>query len=399
MLRLLKVTLAVGILLGSYTMTFGVPSPVVSLLPGANAAQNSQSEKKPPSGRGGRTSTVVLAPLELTPYTATIQSIGTGKSLHSVEVVSEVTGQVTEVFIEANASVEAGDPLIQLDNRTQILNVQMAEAQWNQAGTLVNRYKKIRESGAASISDAELDEAILEVTQARIAINLAKEALNERTIRAPISGRLGLTDISIGDSIDESDVLVSIDDSTNIIIEFEVPERAISLLSVGRKVLASTPSYAGRVFEAELTAFDSRLNNQTRSVSVQAQVDNVDSLLWSGMTFAVRLLNDSEPMATIPSTALSWARHGAGIWTVENGIASRQPVTVRFRQGGTVWVDTDVTVGTTIVTEGAVKLREGSTVESIPSVLSSDTPIRGTAASITTGLNDADDNAASEGAS
>lgn len=360
---------AVAILGSAYIWTFGVPAPIAQAMPflAAQHSPSSQSDAREAGQRPSdtRATSVVLQELTYRPYTATIQTIGSATSWRGATVLSETSGRVTEVLMAPNRRVAAGDVLIRLDDRTETLDLEVARAELAQAQSVMDRYIRLSASGNLTVTDVIITEAELALTQAKTAVGLAEVALDKRTIRAPFAGKLGLNDIEVGNLIEVSDLIVSVDDTETLLVEFELPERAVSMLELGRQVLVSTPSYAGRVFEADITAFDSRINSTTRTITVEARIDNTDGALWSGMTFAVRLLSNTDPMPSLPATALNWARHGAGIWVVQDGKAERHAVTIRFRRGGDVWVDTDVPAGATVVVEGADKLREGTAVEAV----------------------------------
>lgn len=360
-------------------MSFGVPVPMAQALPflsGTDAEASDDARTAGQSTGAGRATSVVLEPLAFEPYTATIQTIGSAASWRSANVVAETSGRVTEVLMSANKLVAQGDVLVRLDDRTQKLDLEVAQAEAAQAQSIVDRYDRLRADGNLTVTDVTLTEAVLALTQAKATVGQAEVALDKRTIRAPFAGKLGLNDIEVGNLIDVSDTIVTVDDTDTLLVKFELPERAISMLELGRTVLASTPTYAGHVFDAEITAFDSRINSTTRTISVEARVDNADGLLWSGMTFVVRMLSDTDPMPTVSATALDWTRHGAGIWIVSDGMAARHPVTVRFRQGGQVWIDTDLAQGDTVVVEGASKLREGAAVVAVNTATDATAPIQ-----------------------
>ena len=316
-------------------------------------------------GRRNNTTVVKTAILEEQPYTLILRTIGTARSRTDVNVTSGQAGEIVELTLEANKIVARGDVLLKLDDETERLSLQIAEATRDKALDTASRYRSLRSSGNLSVTQAELADAELDLNLAQASVGLAQHNLDQRTFHAPINGRLGLDDLQVGDRVSVGDLIVTIDDASTLLAEFEVPERSMALLEVGREVLVSTPTYAGRVFKGRVTAFDSRLDSVTRSATVQAEIDNKDDLLLSGMTFSVRMIDKTDPLPVVPATAITWTREGAGIWTVENDRASRQPVAIRFRNGNSVWVDTPVAPGASIVVEGAAKLRAGAQVRSI----------------------------------
>ena len=136
------------------------------------------------------------------------------------------------------------------------------------------------------------------------------------------------------------------------------------MLATQQTVLANTPTFEGHTFEGEIVAFDSRIDSVTRSVAVKARVDNPEDLLRPGMTFAVRLIHESDPLPVLPSTAIIWSRSGSSVWIETDGVAEQIPVTILIRRDDLIWVDADIATDTMVVTEGAHKLRAGSRVTS-----------------------------------
>ncbi|WP_417269682.1 efflux RND transporter periplasmic adaptor subunit [Celeribacter sp.] len=371
MKKFIVVILSVGVLAGAYVIAFGVPAQVAQML-GSASEEAAATPRGGPGGAGGprgqgRSTTVVLAPLEERNYTLVLRTIGGAESLRSADVVATETGEVVESFLRANKMVEKGEVLLRLDDRTERLSLEIAQANRDQAQATVTRYDGLRKNGNTVVTDVAYSEAEVALRLAEANVGLAEVALADRTIVAPISGHLGLSDVNVGDRLSNGDTIVTIDDSTTLLATFEVPERSIGLLSEGKPVFVTTPTYTGRVFEGQITAFDSRLDSVTRSATVQAEIDNSEGVLLSGMTFAIRMTEETDPLPVVPSTAITWDRSGAGIWVAEEGRARRVPVTIRYRDGDQVWIETEVPVGTQVVTEGAAKLRDGAQVTSADS--------------------------------
>ncbi len=371
--------LSLVVLAGAYAIAFGVPAQVAQLWGGAPSEQSDAAPRGGAGGPGGpgggpggpggargqgRTTTVVLAPLEARAYTQELRTVGSAVSLRRAEVIATEAGEVVEAALQANKLVEKGDVLLRLDDRSERLALEIAEANRDQAQATVTRYQGLHQNGSAVVTDVALSEALVELRLAEANVGLAEVALENRTVVAPISGRLGLSDVQVGDQLSTGDTIVTVDDTTTLLATFEMPERSIGLLSEGKPVLVTTPTYTGRVFEGTITAFDSRLDSVTRSATVQAEIDNAEGLLLSGMTFAIRMNEDTDPLPMVPSTAITWDRSGAGIWVADEGQTARVPVTIRYRDGDQVWIETEAPVGAQIVTEGAAKLREGAQVTS-----------------------------------
>jgi len=363
--RLSYAVLSLMIIAGAYGIALGVPDEVAQLW-GGSATETAETPQEARPGRGrsgqGRATTVVLTPLEARAYTLILRTVGSAVSLHQTEMTATDAGEVVETALNANAMVQKGDVLLKLDDRTERLALEIVEANRDQAQETVTRYEDLRSNGSSVVTDVALSEARVALRLAEANLGLAQVALDDRTVKAPISGRLGLSEVSVGDRLSSGDAIVTIDDTTSLLAAFEVPERSIGLLAEGKSVLVTTPTYAGRIFEGEVTAFDSRLDSLTRTATVKAEIANPEGLLLAGMTFAIRMTEETDPLPVVPATAIIWDRSGAGIWVAEGGSTRRVPVTIRYREGDRVWVETDAPLGAEVVAEGAAKLREGAQV-------------------------------------
>jgi len=361
MKKLASLLFSGALIVGAYVYTFGVPASVSNLSPGTSESMVKPSSPVAQSGKprrpGGGATTVTVEPLRHIPYVDVLRAIGSTVALHSVDVVAGVSGTVTETQLVANSEVAAGDVLLKLDDRVDVLNLEIAQATLDQALQTVKRYESL--STSANVAVVELADAKVAARLAQANVGLARIAMEDRTVLAPISGRVSLSDVEIGDRVSSEQVIVTIDDTETLLIEFELPERSIGLLGSERTILANTPVFVGRTFEGKIIANDSRLDSVTRSVTVRARIANPDHLLWSGMTFAIRLINETEKLPVVPATAITWSRDGSAVWVDNNGVASRVPVTILYRDGDQVWIDAEISEGTPIVTEGAQKLREG----------------------------------------
>ena len=367
MRKFVSLLVAVGLLFGAYAITFGLPgTDATSEAAQPQSASGGRLAGGPPgAGRARGATSVVTTALEQRPYEVTLYATGTASSLRSADVVTETAGTVVETRLTANREVEQGEVLVRLDARTQELNLEIARANLQQATDTVDRYDRLRAGGNSTITDVAQSEARVAQQLADAEVGLAEVALEDRTIRAPISGRLGLSEVEVGDILGANDVIATIDQTETLVVEFELPERAIGVLGQAHEVLVSTSAFVGRSITGDILSFDSRIDAVTRSVTVKAKIDNAERILWPGMTFAVRLLHESEPLPVLPSTAVTWSRTGAAVWVDDGGTAVRVPITILYRKNEFVWVEADIADGAMVVTEGAQKLRDGAKITAV----------------------------------
>ena len=383
----ISLIVAISIVCGAYVYTFGVPDAVQTYLTptdGAAPPTDTRAGAAPTGrpaggGRGGRRgsseTTVATSIVQSQPFEDILNAIGSAVAIQSAEVTSDVAGRVVETNLGSNTEVEAGDVLLRLDSREQEIDLTIATAELEQAVDTLNRYERLQAGGSSTITTVALSDARTDLSLARARAELAKAAVEDRTILAPISGKLGLSDVSVGDTVSNGTQIVSIDNTSSLLIEFELPERAIAILGGETVVQASTPSFVGRVFDGEITAFDSRVDSVTRSVTVRAEIANDDGLLWSGMSFAVTLTSQGDEGLVVPSTAIVWDRTGSSIWLVDDTSATSVPVTIIHRDENQAWIEGDLSVGAQVVVEGTQKLRPGATVRAIPTDVSPATEV------------------------
>ena len=235
MRKLVTLAVSTAILAGSYFIAFGVPASI-GVLSGAETAVSSEAgissggpEGGGPPGmsEGGNATTVVLSPLEMRPYENILRSIGSASARRSVYITANVSGDVTEINLAANQQVTIGDVLVQLDARTEVFNLEIAQTNLDQARETVQRYERLRGSGNSTITDVNLSDAMVAQRLAEANLGLAQAALDDRTIRAPISGKLGLSEPEIGDVLSANTAVVTIDDSEALLVEFELTKRSI----------------------------------------------------------------------------------------------------------------------------------------------------------------------------
>lgn len=366
MKTILYVMASVAIVAAAYVWSFGVPG---AMSPGADSeVPMAQVQGGPPGSGGpggtpgGGATTVVLTPLDVQPFEDTFRAIGSSEAVQSATVTADVSGRIVEINLTPNAQVTQGDVLVQLDARAATLSLETAQSELEQAAATVARYERLQQAGNLTVTDVTLSEARLAQSLAEATVAQTELTLEDLTIRAPITGRIGLSDVNVGDYLTANTPIASIDNSSALLVEFELSERSVSFLSLGRDVILGTPSLTGRFFEGEITSFDSRIDDVTRSVTVRARVENPDGMLWPGMTFTVRLSNLSDPFLVVPATAITWSRDGASIWFDDEGKAQSIPVTILHRRDESVWLDADLPAGTMIISEGAHKLRPGSAI-------------------------------------
>jgi len=305
---------------------------------------------------------VVTQPATLTDLTETLTSVGTARALQSVNVFSDSSGRVTAVNIEADQFVNAGDRLLQLDDRDERLAVELATVQLADAERLVQRYTTVN-ARDANIPESQMDDARAAVDSARIALEQARVDLDRRQITAPFAGRVGLTEIDVGDRIDTNTLITTLDDRAILLVNFSVPEVYVERVAKGTPVNVRLWDAADKAVSGEIVALDSRIDVNSRAFTARAAVDNSDDRFRPGMAFEISVGASRGQFLSVPDVSVQWGADGAYVWVAESGVAERREISLVKRMAGVILVDGDLAESEQVVMEGIQSVRAGAALK------------------------------------
>lgn len=290
-----------------------------------------------------------------------LKAIGTLASNQSVVIRPEIPGRVTQIHFDDGATVEQGALLLQLDKSVLLAELADAESALNLAKLQDKRAKRLLQKGAGTERARDEAEAALRSNQARV--QLAQAQLEKCDIRAPFDGKLGIRRIDLGAYLSAGDDVVNLEQTTPIKIGFEVPERFLTDLQVGKQVALRTDAYAGEIFAAEINAVDPLINQRTRGVKVQAIAQNGDGRLRPGQFVSVTLRVDERRGATfVPQQALVPNSDQPFVYRIVDGRAKQANVRPGTRIAMHVEILEGLDVGDLVVTAGQQRLADGVAV-------------------------------------
>jgi RND family efflux transporter MFP subunit len=308
---------------------------------------------------------VITQDVILTSNDRVFEAIGTGRARLSVQIYPAVPGEVTEVRFKAQDRVDKGDLLVQLDDREERLAVRLAEVELKGAKNLLARYEQAVKAGG--VPQSEVDTARDDVEAAQVALDQARLALEDRGIEAPFAGVVGIPNVDPGDRVNTDTLITGLDDRRILHVDFEIPEALAGALQrpggENHTVMATTPAYPGRRFTGTVSAQESRVDPQRRTLRVRASIENEEDLLRPGMSFTTRWAISGDDYPTVPEISLQWGREGSFVWIIRAGRAEKVPARVVARNSGVVLVEADIEPGEDVVIEGLQRLRPGDPVE------------------------------------
>jgi len=329
------------------------------------ATQHRGAPPGPGAGQGAGTrnagpTAVAVAPARSERLSQKLEALGNARANESVEISSKTSNIVTAVNFRDGERVRAGALLVRLDDSAARADVAAAEAAVAESERLYNRSRELMSTEALSRAQYDQLEATLKANRARLASATAR--LEDTVIRAPFGGRVGLRRVSVGTLISPGDVITTLDDTSVIKLDFSVPENFLATLREGLAVRATAPAFPGRAFAGKVASIDSRVDINTRSVTVRALLANEDGALRPGMFLNVTLANDEREALVIPEEALTPEAERQYVFVVRDGKAERREVRIGGRSPGNVEVLAGLSPGDRVIVEGTQKVRDGAPV-------------------------------------
>lgn len=318
-----------------------------------------QDKKKPPSD-----APVKLATVQPSAWGDMLEAVGTALANEQVDLTARITEKVADVKFEEGQAVSAGDPLVVLS--TNEAAAELAEAQATLADAS-REYNRVKDISLAAIPKAQKDQRRARFEEARARADAARSRLGDRVITAPFNGVIGLRKVSPGSLVTPGQIVASIADTSRIKVDASVPEEFLSKLAVGMKVQATTRAWPGKEFEGTIASLDNRVDPVTRAITIRAIFENPDNLLKPGMLMSLILTGPARDVIAIPEgaiTALS-TQHFVYKLNPDGKTVKRISVEVGARRPGLVEITKGLTPGDRIVTEGAIRLKDGAGVKPV----------------------------------
>ena len=352
----LKIFLAIALVLVVVAILAAVKAQQIKTMIAAGAAM-----VPPPETVATATAQTEAWPDELT-------AIGSIGAVQGVIVTTEIGGMIKEIAFESGHTVAAGDLLVKLDTSSEEAQLRALESQVDLASINLERSRKLRADN--TISQSELDTAETALKQNQANADNIRAIIAKKTIRAPFAGRLGIRQVNLGQFLDNGKPIVSLQSLVPIYANFSLPQQNLAVLKVGLPVEVTTDAYPGREFAGSLTTINPDLDEATRSLTLQATLDNADEALRPGMFARIKVvLPTAKDVLVVPQTAVLSAPFGDTVYVVEPGTNAAGALVVRSQlirtgvaRGDFITVEAGLKSGDRVVSAGLFRLRNGQSV-------------------------------------
>ncbi|MGV8931431.1 MAG: efflux RND transporter periplasmic adaptor subunit [Luteimonas sp.] len=323
------------------------------------------SSAPPPQRDANAAIPVTSAAVRAQPWNDTLLALGTVKAYESVTVTAKVSETVQRVHFESGQEVRTGAPLVSLSGQQQQASLAAAEATVKEAERLYRRQDELAAQQLIARSALDAQRATRDAARAQVAQIRAN--LSDRVIRAPFSGVLGIRQVSPGSLVTPGTEIATLDDIARVYVDFPVPEAQFAHLAVSQRITAASTAYPGRDFDGTVSTIATRVDAQTRAVTVRGDFANTDRALRPGMLLQVRLQLPQRQALVVPEIAVVQVGSDSYVFRVKaDHTVERADVVLGGRDAGRVVVEKGLQAGDRIVIDGTGKLRPGVKISDAP---------------------------------
>ena len=366
---------------------------------------------------------VTTAPAVVRNLPRFVEATGSLAADEQTDVAPTVGGRVVSVSVELGSFVQKGQVIAQLDSAdaklrldqaqaalqqaessvqqaeariglapgqkfdpTRVAEVQSAKAAYDLAEKQLQRFEKLIESGDVSRSGydqqkAQRDQlreqyqaALTQANQsyaavltaraaaesAKVQVEQAQKGVRDVVIYSPISGYVSDRPADVGEYLSTSSKVATVVRTNPLRVRIDIPEQAISTVHDGQSVSVSVSTYPDRSFAGRVARVSPNVSAQSRTLTVEAEVENAETLLKPGQFATIRvLLPQSDPATLVPASAVKTDGTTARVFVVKDGVARERLVATGQTDGGLVEIKGNVSADEIVATSNVDQLADG----------------------------------------
>ncbi len=308
---------------------------------------------------------VFVQPVTERDFAEHIEALGTLEPNEVVNLTLNTSDRVQSIYFDDGQRVRKGKTLLTLAQNEQVALTEAADAGAGEAAQQLERIERLAARNA--VSAADLDEARSDLITANAQLRAVQSRQKDRVLVAPFDGILGFRQVSVGSYVRAGDTVARLIDDSEMNLEFSVPSIFLRSLSPGTKVIARTDDYPGESFDGKIATIDNAIDPVSRSVRVRATLPNPERILLSGMFMEVVLTAAPRESLAIPEESVQPIGPKTFVFKVVETdgklTALRSEVTLGSLEDGYLEVLSGLTASDSVVTEGVIRVRDGSQIK------------------------------------
>ena len=309
------------------------------------------------AGKNANLTPVIVEPASLDSIYDSVQALGTAYSNESINITAAATDTISEIRFSDGQQVKKGDVIVLLEQDEEQAQIKAAQAQLAEHKRELVRLGKLLQNKAASKREYDERQTMIEITDQEV--KETKARIEDRTLRAPFDGVLGLRRLSIGGLVQPGQIITTLDDISKIKLDFSVPDIYLDNLHQGMEIEARSESLGANVFRGMVETIDTRVDPETRSVMVRAIIPNENDQIRPGVLMEVVLLKGDRQAITVREEAILQRQDKHYLMIVDqvSKKVRQQVVEIGTRNPGKVEINKGINVGDLVIIRGIDQAR------------------------------------------
>ncbi|MCV9929757.1 efflux RND transporter periplasmic adaptor subunit [Flavobacterium sp. LS1R49] len=290
--------------------------------------------------------------------------VGTMMPYREVSIVSELPQKITHVAFKDGSYISQGAVLYKLNDADIRSRLKQVGAELELARLTKDRVANLLKT--ETVRPQENDEAVMRYQSLIAQQELLRVDLAKTVIRAPFSGKIGISKVHLGAYVSPGVELVQLQDQSSIKINFSVPEKYLPLIQTGNKV-RFTSELSDQEYSATINATEPGLDAQGRSLQVQAITNNANGKFRAGLSAKVyfSVTKQGTKGIMVPTEALSPSDKGYAVFIIKNGVAKPVAVTISNRTETDAIITSGIKTGDSIIVSNMLRIGDGTPVKAV----------------------------------
>jgi len=304
-----------------------------------------------------------------------IKATGVVRAHYDANVSAETFGRVLRIVNDVGSRVATGDDVIELDDRTQRLDVQKSRAQLDIAAASDSkgqsdlvRMEKLYLT--KDISESEIEQARLlaattrgEHELAKAVLGLAEKALADTRVSAPFDGEITAVYADVGEMIAAGQIAFTVVQIDTLEIRIDISAADISKLAVGQPAVVTVPAFPGDLFHGVVKSIAVKASESTRTYPVEVLLANSSNSIKPGMLANISItIGRQEGVIVVPVSAVLRRNGNTVVFVDVNSTAKSQAVTVSSERGAEAVISSGLSAGDRLIVVGQNSLQDGSAI-------------------------------------
>ncbi|CAK3911308.1 efflux transporter periplasmic adaptor subunit [Vibrio splendidus] len=307
-----------------------------------------------------------------------LKVIGNIHSNQSIDVTSQMSGQVKEILFTSGQQVNKGDVLVKLDDALLKSNYKSQLSKVELVRVELMRNKLLLRNNSVSKNSVDKLQAQFNAEGAKL--EYIATQIDYMKVKAPFSGSVGIRNIDVGDFINSSTAIVELEDKSKQYVDFSIPELYLHDVKVGQDLQFYSEATNDEVFHGTISAIEPSSDSNTHNIELRAMANQAVPLEAGMYVDATLITSESDTIVAVPSVAISYTLYGNTVFVLDTSTKKasehssndaspfyeykvvQRTVEVGPKQGGYVGVVSGLKEGDVVVTSNQHQLKNSGWV-------------------------------------